>query len=82
MFYVLLLIFISYIELAEISCEDTDDNWAMDQILMKSKEIGADGIIIIGKAATYGYGISIGDMLFTSFEAYGIKAIAIKYTTD
>jgi hypothetical protein len=73
---------VKYIEIAEVSCGDTDDNWAMKQILIKAREIGADGIIIIGRAGDYGVGVPIGNMVYTSTESFGIKAIAIKYIEE
>lgn len=71
-----------YLELAEISCGDTNDDWSMKQITIKAREIGADGLIIMGKAGSYGYGVPIGDMVYTSTESYGITAIAIKYIIE
>ncbi|MFZ7134462.1 MAG: hypothetical protein ACOWWR_19125 [Eubacteriales bacterium] len=73
---------VKYIEIAEVSCRDTDDNWAMKQILIKAREIGADGIIIIGRAGDYGVGVPIGNIVYSSTEGYGIKAIAIKYIEE
>ncbi|MBQ9207534.1 MAG: hypothetical protein IJ158_12605 [Treponema sp.] len=70
----------NYIELAQITCEDTEDDWCLKQIKIKAREIGADGIIILGKAASAGVGVPVGNMYFVSDEAYGMKAIAIKYT--
>jgi hypothetical protein len=64
-----------YIEFAQISCNDTDDNWNMQQVQKKAREIGADGIIIIGKSGTYEVGYS--NVVVS--EEYGISAIAIKY---
>jgi hypothetical protein len=71
-----------YIEFAELSCGDTDENWSMKQIIIKAREIGADGIIIIGRAVSYGIGVPIGNMVYTSSEGYGIRAIAIKYDDE
>jgi hypothetical protein len=48
-----------YIEIAEISCSDTSDKWNMDQILIKAREIGADGIIIMGKSGEVVAGVPI-----------------------
>jgi hypothetical protein len=64
-----------YTEFAQILCNDTDDKWNMQQVQKKAREIGADGIIIIGKAGFFGIGYS---NLIVS-EEYGISAIAIKY---
>ena len=68
-----------YIEIAEISCGDTSDKWNMEQILIKGREIGADGIIIIGKSGTMAAGVPIDKSLYAVSEGYGLKAIAIKY---
>lgn len=68
-----------YIELAKITCNDTDDKWNMQQIQTKAREIGADAIILVGKAGSYGVGIPIGYSAYVVSEEYGITAIAIKY---
>lgn len=68
-----------YIEIAQITCDDTEDDWCLKQIKIKAREIGADGIIIIGKSASGGVGIPIGNMYYVSSEEYGMKAIAFKY---
>jgi len=54
----------------------------MKQILIKARQIGADGIIILGKSDSYGVGIPIGNMVYVTSESYGIKAIAIKYVEE
>ena len=69
----------AYIEIAEITCGDTDDSWNMKQILMKAKELGADAIIVTGKSGSYGVGVPVGNMSYVASEAYGISAIAVKY---
>ena len=68
-----------YIELAQITCDDTEDDWCLKQIKIKAREIGADGIIILGKSASGGVGVPIGNMYYVSSEEYGMKAIAFKY---
>lgn len=35
-----------YIEIAQITCKDTEDDWNLKQILIKAREIGADGDIV------------------------------------
>lgn len=64
-----------YVEIAQITCNDTDENWNISQIKIKAKELGADALIIVGKSDVY-----------TDYIGYcavstpiGIKAIAIKY---
>lgn len=68
-----------YIELAQITCNDTVDDWCLKQIKIKAREIGADGIIILGKSTSNGVGIPIGNMYYVLSEGYGMKAIAFKY---
>ncbi len=68
-----------YIEFARITCEDTNDKWNLQQITKKACEIGADGIIIIGKAGSSGVGIPMGNSTYVVTEEYGMTAIAIKY---
>ncbi len=43
------------------------------------REIDADGIIILGKSASGGVGVPIGNMYYVASEEYGMKAIAFKY---
>ena len=76
-----------YEEIAKIQVGDTDDDWSMKQIKIKAREIGADGVVIIGRVGTYGY--STGSGTSTGAFAtgtgigvgtgYGLVAIAIKY---
>lgn len=68
-----------YIEFAKITCGDTNDKWCLEQIQKKSREIGADGVIIIGKSGSYGVGIPMGYSTYVVSEEYGMTAIAIKY---
>jgi len=68
-----------YVEIALITCGDTDDSWNMRQILMKAREMGADGIIITGRSGSYGIGAPVGGMTYAVAEGYGIRAVAIKY---
>ena len=68
-----------YIEIAQITCNDTNEDWCLKQIKIKSREIGADGIILLGKSSEGGIGVPIGNMYYISNEKYGMKAIAFKY---
>ena len=68
-----------YIEFAQIICGDTNDKWSLEQITKKAREIGADGIILIGKAGNNGVGVPIGNLTYVVSEEYGMKAVAIKY---
>ncbi len=68
-----------YIELAQISCNDTNEDWCLKQIKIKAREIGADGIIILGKASTESVAIPIGSVYYVGSEDYGMKAVAFRY---
>ena len=68
-----------YEEFALITCGDTNDKWSLEQITKKAREIGSDGIIIIGKAGTSGVGIPMGTSTYVVSEEYGMTAVAIKY---
>jgi hypothetical protein len=69
----------NYIEFARITCKDTNDKWNMEQVLKKAREIGADGIMLVGKAGSSGIGVPLGYSTYVLSEEYGITAIAIKY---
>jgi hypothetical protein len=64
-----------YIELARIVSNATNDDWN----LTKARAIGADAVIITGKAVSAGVGIPIGYLTYVATEEYGMTAIAIKY---
>jgi len=68
-----------YVEFARITVGDTNDKWCLEQITKKAREIGADAVIIIGKAGSYGVGVPIGYSAYVVSEEYGMTAIAIKY---
>jgi len=68
-----------YIEFAQITIRETDDTWNLNQIKNEAREIGADGVIIIGKANSYGVGVPVGNVSYISHNDYGMTAIAIKY---
>jgi hypothetical protein len=70
---------VGFVEIGQITCADTNDAWSMKQILIKARQIGADGIIITGRAGAYGVGVPIGSMAMVTTQSYGITAIAIKY---
>ena len=70
---------VAFIEIAQISCGDTEDDWNMKQILIKAREVGADAVIITGRSGTYGMGVPVGSMVFAAGEGYGLTAIAIRY---
>lgn len=69
-----------YIEIAKISCGDSDDDWNLKEIKRKAMEIGADAIIIIGRS-----GVTLGSIpmsknyTYTYTSEYRLVAIAIKY---
>lgn len=66
-----------YVEIAQISCGDTDDKYNLEQIKVKAREVGADAIIITGKVGNAGY--TSGNTITS--ESYGLSSVAIKYTT-
>ncbi|MBQ0051140.1 MAG: hypothetical protein KBT11_03645 [Treponema sp.] len=68
-----------YIEIAMISCLDTNDDWCLKELKRKARELGADAIIILGKAGKENVGIPVGNMFYFVDEQYGLKGVAIKY---
>lgn len=72
---------VNYKEIGQITCGDeiSSESSNMKQILKKTREIGADGIILIGKAGTSSIGMPVGSFTYYTSESYGIRAIAIKY---
>ena len=76
-----------YDEIAIIKVADTDDEWSLNQIKIKARELGADGVVIIGRSSSYGYvtgGGTSTNSLSTSIgigatKGYGLEAIAIMY---
>lgn len=74
---------VNYKEIGQITCGDdiSSESYNMKQILKKAREIGADGIILVGKAGTSSFGVPVGSFTYYTSESYGIKAIAIKYNT-
>ena len=69
----------AYIEVGEISCKDTNKEWALNQLKIKAREIGADGLIILGPGATSYGGYLVGNVVVSSSESHGYNAIAIRY---
>jgi len=69
----------AYIEVGEISCKDTNKEWALNQLKIKAREIGADGLIILGPGATSSGGYLVGNVVVSSSESHGYNAIAIRY---
>lgn len=67
-----------YQEVAKIEVADTDDKWCMGQILKKAREIGADGVLIVGRSGSYGVGLPFGGG-YAAIGAYGMVAIAFRY---
>ena len=76
-----------YEEIAIIKVGDTDDDWSINQIKLKARELGADGAIIIGRPGSYVFVTGAGsskNSFSTSTgvgagESYGLEAIAIRY---
>ena len=69
----------AYIEVGEISCKDTNKEWALNQLKIKAREIGADGLIILGPGPTSSGGYVVGNVVVSSSESNGYNAIAIRY---
>ena len=69
----------AYIEVGEISCRDTNKEWALNQLKIKAREIGADGLIILGPGTTTSGGYVVGNVVVSSIESHGYNAIAIRY---
>lgn len=68
-----------FVEIGQISCGDTDDDWNMKQILIKAREVGADAVIVTGRSGAYGMGTPVGNMIVGAGEGYGLAAVAIRY---
>ena len=68
-----------YSEFAQITCRASNDKWNIEQITKRAREIGADAIIIIGKAGSSGVGIPMGYSTYVVSQEYGMTAVALKY---
>lgn len=68
-----------YQEIASISVGDTDDEYCMEQILIKAREVGADAVILKGRVGTTGVAIPVGGAAYAVGSDYGLSAIAIRY---
>jgi hypothetical protein len=68
-----------YVEFARIICRDSNEKWNIEQVTKKARELGADGIIILGNAGNSGIGIPVGNAAYVSSSGYGITAVAVKY---
>ena len=69
-----------YVEFAKIVCKLSSEKMCLNKVLEKAREIGADGVIIIGKAGSSSNLVTIGKYsTVVDNEEYGITAIAIKY---
>jgi hypothetical protein len=66
-----------YVELAMITSRYADDATCLVQIKNKAVEMGADAVIIIGKAGLYGSRSSSRGSY--SGNGYGMRAVAIRY---
>jgi hypothetical protein len=69
-----------FTEIAQISCDDTSEEYCLNQLKIKAREIGADAIILKDKkikssGITY---VAPGNAVETSFES-GMIGIAIRY---
>ena len=82
-----------YKEIARIEVGDTNDEYNLEQILLKARGMGADAVIIIGRSGSYGYvsGAGTGSSVngststFGTYSGvsvgagYGLVAVAIQY---
>ena len=68
-----------YQEIALISVGDTDDDYCMEQVLLKARELGADAVILKGRVGTTAAAVPVGGMALASGRDYGLSAIAIRY---
>ena len=83
----------SFKEIARIEVGATNDEYSMEQIMLKAREMGADGVIIVGRSGSIsfaggtGTGYTVGDSTNTFItssgvgvgEGYGLVAVAIRY---
>jgi len=68
-----------YIEVASISVGDTDEEYCMEQVLLKAREVGADAVIIKGKVGTTSVAVPVGGLAYAVGSDYGLSSIAIRY---
>ena len=69
-----------YVEFAQITCAEPNDGKCLELVRAKAREIGADAIILTGKArSSSSERMGVNDVKYTTNEEYGIVAIAIKY---
>lgn len=68
-----------YTEIGRIEVGDTDDNYCMAQIVEQGKAMGADGVVIVGRAGSQAVAIPVGGMVYAQSGEYGLVAVAIKY---
>ena len=68
-----------YIEIAELTANNSNNSWNINHLVAKAREIGADAVIIIGGVGSIASGGIAGNIGTSVSTDYGIKAIAIKY---
>jgi hypothetical protein len=68
-----------YTEIARIEVGDTNDDWNLKQVLANARKIGADAVILTGRAGNSAVAVPIGNVAYASGGSYGLTAIAIRY---
>ena len=68
-----------YIEVASISVGDTDEEYCMEQTLLKAREVGADAVILKGRVGTTAVAVPVGGVAYAVGNEYGLSAIAIRF---
>ncbi len=71
-----------YTEIAIITCNDHQYEYCLKQVKDKTRELGGDGIIILGNSYFVGSISTTGTVGSTSGDSIGIKAVAFKYNND
>jgi hypothetical protein len=68
-----------YSEIARIETTHGDDAWGMKQILAKARELGADGVIVVGSTRKAVEQVPGAAQNMTVVRPYGISAIALRF---
>jgi hypothetical protein len=68
-----------YSEIARIETTHGDDAWGMKQILVKARELGADGVIVLGSTRKSVEQVPVEGQNMSIAKQYGISAIAIRF---
>ena len=72
-----------YTEFAKLVCKLSNEEKCFKRLMAKARELGADGLIVIGKAGSTSVGVPLGSYAaYIDTKEYGITAIAIKYKEE